>query len=173
MPEAADRGSLQIPLHRFWWLHDARWYQGVRKRYGQEAANEINAEAMLFVARRVSTWYTQVHRLDFPTLPPDEFIKWFTELSRIMWTEQMTTVEHEFVDADVLETVVTEHFAVGMLRAAKSLADYRCPCLNMRAGFFAGMRLKASDELVECQTRGADVCRFRAVLDRPGPDAGS
>lgn len=47
--------------YRLWWQHDANWYQGVAARFGQEAANEINAEAMgkvaLHVGQRVSRLY--------------------------------------------------------------------------------------------------------------------
>ena len=41
-------------LRQSWWLHDARWYQAVKTRFGQEAANELNAEVMQFVASRLS-----------------------------------------------------------------------------------------------------------------------
>ncbi len=161
MPAVPD-----APIHNFWWLHDARWYQGVMKRYGQDAANEINAEAMLFVARRAARWYTNVHGLDFSTMSMDEFLKWFAPIPRIMWTEKMTEVEHVQVSDDEFETVVRKHFAINMLKAARSIEGYQCPCMPMREGFFEGMGMDVSDRLVECQRTGGDVCRFHAVVRR-------
>ncbi len=170
MPDPAERLPLEAPVHRFWWLHDARWYQGVMKRFGQDAANEINAEAMFFVSRRVARWYTQVYGLDFEAMSMDELVKWFREIPRIMWTEVMTKVEHSAVGESEFETVVTEHFALSMLRAARSIDAYRCPCLEMRAGFFEGMGIEVRDSLIECQLTGGDVCRFRAVVNRGDGD---
>ncbi|MDR3035830.1 MAG: hypothetical protein LBV78_22500, partial [Kitasatospora sp.] len=57
------------PAHQFWWLHDARWYQGVLKRFGQDAANEINAEAIRFVARRAAMWYRRQSGAKFDEIP--------------------------------------------------------------------------------------------------------
>ncbi|MEU2515905.1 hypothetical protein ABZ582_28450, partial [Streptomyces syringium] len=54
VPDLSEN-ELTVALRQFWWLHDARWYQGVKKRFGQEVANEINAEALRFVGRRVGT----------------------------------------------------------------------------------------------------------------------
>ena len=42
-----------MEVYRKWWAHDAHWYQGVAKRFGQQAANEINAEALRQVAVQV------------------------------------------------------------------------------------------------------------------------
>ncbi|MCM2429998.1 L-2-amino-thiazoline-4-carboxylic acid hydrolase [Streptomyces sp. RKAG337] len=162
--------AVDLPLHKFWWLHDARWYQGVLKRYGQEAANEINAEAMLFVARRVARWYTARHDVDFEKLPMDEFVDRFKEIPRVMWPEDMTNYQHHAVGPDTFETVVTEHFALKMLKAARSFDSYRCPCLEMRAGWFEGMGLTVEDSRSECMTSGSEVCRFRATVRRTDLD---
>ena len=50
---AAEPRPRTMDVYRQWWLHDARWYQGVAKRFGQEVANEINAEAIRYVATHV------------------------------------------------------------------------------------------------------------------------
>lgn len=173
MPDLPDCQAGDVPLHTFWWLHDARWYQGVRKRFGADAANEINAEAIAFVARRIARWHTHAHGLDFATMPMDELVKWFGQLVGVMWTEDMTKVSHTADGENEFSSVVTDHFALRMLRAARSLEVYRCPCLRMRAGLFEGMGLEAEDELVGCQTQGADGCRFHAVLRRPRGGSGA
>lgn len=136
------------------------------KRFGQDAANEINAEAMYFVARRIARWYAQVHGLDFRSMPMDEFVKWFKEIPRIMWPETMTMAEHYAIGDDEFETTITEHFALNMLKAARSMEGYECPCLHLRAGAFEGMDIEVDDRLVECQRTGGDLCRFRAVVHR-------
>ncbi len=51
-----------------------------------------------------------------------------------------------------------------MLKASRSLDDYQCPCLELRAGWFQGIGVQATDEVVECMREGASVCRFRACL---------
>lgn len=160
----------EVPPHLLWWLHDARWYQGVRKRYGQDVANEINAEAILFVARRAARRYAGLHGLDFPAMPMSELVKRFAELVRLLWTEQMTDVEHVDLGGGEFESVVRKHFALDMLRAARSLDGYECPCMQMRAGLFEGAGLDVADRRLECQRTGGDVCRFRAVVRR-GDDA--
>jgi hypothetical protein len=170
MPER-DR-DVAVPVHEFWWLHDARWYQGVLKRFGQEAANEINAEAMLFVCRRVARWYTARAGVDFASLPMEEFVKWFAEIPRIMWPESMMHVAHTARGEDAWESVITTNFALRMLRAARTLDGYECPCPQMREGWFAGMGVRVRDRRVECQRLGGTVCRFRSERERdtdPGP----
>ena len=62
-PPPPDGDALADRLRQSWWLHDARWYQGVAGRFGQAAANEINAEAMRFVARRIAAGYARDHGL--------------------------------------------------------------------------------------------------------------
>ncbi|MGO4759435.1 hypothetical protein AB4212_64265, partial [Streptomyces sp. 2MCAF27] len=44
---------MSTEAYRLWWQHDANWYQGVAKRFGQQVANEINAEAMRKIALKV------------------------------------------------------------------------------------------------------------------------
>lgn len=166
-----DALRAEAPLQQFWWLHDARWYQGVLKRFGQDAANEINAEAIKFVARRVAAWYRYRNRLDFNELPMAEFVKWFESIPEIMWTSDMYAVQLTTLGEDEWETVVSRNFALNMLRAARVLDGYECPCLSMRAGWFEGMGVIVRDRRVECMRTGGGCCRFRAVVDRAADDA--
>lgn len=147
-----------------WWLHDARWYQAVKNRFGQEAANELNAEVMQFVARRVATMYTR-QRPTTDTVTSEGVAATLEALARLMFSRTMVRLDStEFDEDNRWETVVSEHFALRMLRASRSLDGYRCPCMELRAGWFEGIRVQVSDEVVECMRDGASACRFRACL---------
>ncbi|MEU7026573.1 hypothetical protein AB0A60_07730 [Streptomyces sp. NPDC046275] len=157
--------ELTDALRQFWWLHDARWYQGVKKRFGQEVANEINAEAIAFVSRRVGSWYQQ--REGTPDAgSPKELAAAVDGLTRVMTNERMMRSHTEVLSAGegdggpVVETVITEHFALRMLRAARSLEGYACPCLRMRDGWFQGLGVEVTDATTECMRTGGSVCRF-------------
>ena len=151
-------------LRHGWWLHDARWYQAVKNRFGQEAANELNAEVMQFVARRVATVYARQH----PTkdnATSAEVAATLETLARLMFSRAMVRLDStEFDGVGGWETVVSEHFALRMLKASRSLEGYQCPCMQLRAGWFEGIGVQASDEVVECMRVGDPVCRFRACL---------
>ncbi|MGW0334181.1 hypothetical protein ACWD0J_20335 [Streptomyces sp. NPDC003011] len=162
--------SQDVPTREFWWLHDARWYQGVLKRFGPEAANEINAEAVAFVARRLALWYTRKNGVKFGELRMDEFVEWFEGIPAAMWTDAMMEVQQIPCGEDEWETVVTKNFALKMLRVARALDGYACPCLDMRAGWFQGMGITVRDSLVECQRTGSEVCRFHATIVRQVPE---
>ncbi|GAA2133728.1 hypothetical protein GCM10009760_10210 [Kitasatospora kazusensis] len=153
-------------VFQFWWLHDARWYQGVLKRFGQDAANEINAEAVKFVARRVAAWHVRSNPVTRDGLTPDELAGHVAAALRLMGTGTMSEVTQQVLDEDSFETVVSKSFALRMLRAAGTLDGYDCPCLELRAGWFEGLRVDVEDSCVECQRTGGEVCRFRAELRR-------
>ncbi|MFJ5264911.1 hypothetical protein ACIQAC_31065 [Streptomyces sp. NPDC088387] len=151
-------------LRQGWWLHDARWYQAVKNRFGQEAANELNAEVMQFVARRVATIYSRRHPTGDEASTKD-VAETLETLARLMFTRAMVRLDSAEFDGDnTWETVVSEHFALRMLKASRSLEGYQCPCMELRAGWFEGIGVRASDEVVECMREGASVCRFRACL---------
>ncbi|MFI1305019.1 hypothetical protein [Streptomyces sioyaensis] len=160
-PVDALENELTVALRQFWWLHDARWYQGVKKRFGQEVANEINAEALRFVGRRVGSWYA--NREGTPDVCSPAALRDVIEsITRIMTNEDMMR-SHTEPDPDGgggIQTVITEHFALRMLRAARSLEGYDCPCLDMRGGWFEGFGVDVRDENRECMRTGGAVCRF-------------
>jgi hypothetical protein len=158
------------PLREFWWLQDARWYQGVLRRFGPDAANEINAEALRHVFRHVAQWYARAHGRDVHALSTEEFASWFAGLPAATWSESMLHAEQVPTGEDEFESVITDNFALRMLRAARALPHYRCPCPAMRGGWFEGIGVEVTDERIECELDGADVCRHRAVLRRPAPD---
>ncbi|MFJ3880388.1 hypothetical protein ACIPW5_23375 [Streptomyces sp. NPDC090077] len=173
-PEPAERpplseleNALTDALREFWWLHDARWYQGVKKRFGQDVANEINAEAISFVSRRVGSWYQQ--REGTPdAASPQELAAAVDGLTKVMTNDRMMR-SHTEVDPGgepALDTVITRHFALRMLRAARSLEGYDCPCLQMRDGWFQGLGVEVTDATTECMRTGGSVCRFHTETAR-------
>lgn len=152
-------------LRQGWWLHDARWYQAVKSRFGQDAANELNAEVMRFVARRVAGVYARMHPAAVAGRSREDVAADLETLARLMFSRAMVRLDSAaFHEDGTWETVVSEHFALKMLKASRSLEHYRCPCLDLRAGWFEGIGVKAEDEVVECMRDGAAVCRFRACL---------
>lgn len=151
------------PAHQFWWLHDARWYQGVLKRFGQDAANEINAEAIKFVARRAAMWYRRQSGTKFDEIPMKEFVELFGNVPPLMWTDDMYVADQVHLGEEEWESVVHFNYALKMLRAARALDGYECPCLEMRQGWFEGLGVSVCDSRVECLRTGGEACRFLAV----------
>lgn len=164
-------GAAEAALVRqFWWLHDARWYQAVKTRFGADAANELNAEVMQFVARRVATVYARMNPGESADTTKDVATT-LESLARLMFAESVRLRATEFGDDGTWETEISEHFALKMLKATRSLAEYRCPCLELRGGWFEGLGITADDEVVACMREGAAVCRFRACLHDRSRDA--
>lgn len=163
----------EVPATQFWWLHDARWYQGVARRFGQQAANEVNAEAARFVARRFAEWYAHAHGVPNP---PDatQLARALAGISATMFAPAAMAVTNEVAGPDAVRTEITRNFALKMLRAAGTLDGYECPCLDLRAGWFEGLGARvAGDRCEDCLRTGGPACRFRVELS-PGevsPDA--
>lgn len=166
MTEPAAAAVHEPPTKQFWWLHDARWYQGVARRFGQQAANEINAEALRFVARRIAGWAAAEYGVVLGDRPLADFIRDFVRIPALMWPDGMMEVQHTVRGDNEMDTAVTKNFALTMLRAAGAIEGYECPCLDMRAGWFEGLGIEVSDQKLCCQRDGADACRFRAVIHR-------
>ncbi|MEV5225196.1 hypothetical protein AB0K71_34525 [Streptomyces syringium] len=160
-----SENDLTAALRQFWWLHDARWYQGVKKRFGQEVANEINAEALRFVGRRVGTWYANTHGVPDGSSPA-ELAEAIMGVSRAMFSPQMMRRHVGEVGEESLETVVTEFFPLRMLKAARSLDGYECPCLDMRGGWYEGLGVKVQETTVECMRTGGSACRFHTQVQK-------
>lgn len=169
-PAAVTPTAADLPLRQFWWLHDARWYQGVARRFGQEVANEINAEALNFVARRVAAWYVREHGPVDPN-DLDAVVKAFGEISRIMWSDEMMDYENVVEGPERWDTVISRNFALKMLAAAGTLEGYECPCPDLRAGWFEGMGVCVRDRRTQCLRDGDAACRFHAIVQGGGPDA--
>ncbi|MFP8961050.1 hypothetical protein ACLIYP_10905 [Streptomyces nanhaiensis] len=168
-PASPDEPSADL-LRQFWWLHDARWYQGVAQRFGQDAANEVNAEAMRFVARRIASAYAREQGLR-PGLSAAEAAAALTGISRLMTGDAVEAV-NKVTGEESWETVVTRNFALEMLARAGTLEGYDCPCPQMREGWFEGLRTEVVDHRVECMRTGGTACRFQSrTAARPTGDA--
>jgi hypothetical protein len=165
MNEQADGPQVTTgAVQQFWWLHDARWYQGVLRRYGQQAANEINAEALRFVARRVAAWCARQSGKRPQDLSWPEVVALFRTAPDAMWDPEIVGTEYHLGADGEFETVVPRNFALKMLESAGTLEGYDCPCLEMRAGWFEGFGLSVNDSCVGCVRTSGDACRFKATV---------
>ena len=95
---------------------------------------------------------------------PQEVAETLESLARLMFSSMVRLDSADFDDDGTWDSVVSEHFALKMLAASRSLEGYQCPCLDLRAGWFEGLKVKADDEVVACMRDGAAACRFRACL---------
>ncbi|MGW1616866.1 hypothetical protein ACWCQZ_47300 [Streptomyces sp. NPDC002285] len=160
------------PYLQFWWLHDARWYQGVLKRFGAEAANEINEEAARFVARRVGRWCVRHYDIRLKGRSIEEFLARFALIQQVMFPDDgHMRVQHTVLSDSEWETVITDIFPKRMLRAAGTLDGYQCPCMAMRSGWFEAVGVDGHDQRLECELQGGDACRFRMQISRKGEQA--
>ena len=160
-------------LCRWWWLHDAQWYQGVARRFGPEAANEINQEAMRLVAERVARDVAK--RLGRPVseLAWKDVVEVFSSCPKRMWPEGMAYYEYEVTGPGRFEVEIKKSFNIAMLRRAGSLETYRCPCLQMREGWFAGLGLEpCENKITQCVLDGAATCKLKAEVSGYEPADG-
>lgn len=156
-----------------WWLHDGRWYQEVARRFGHEAANEINAAAVRFVAVRVGR--SVARRLGKPVaeLTRDDIVTAMELCCREMWPDRFLRVHHdESDDPGEFRLTVTRNYALHMVRLAGSLEHYRCPCDDVRAGWLEGLGLEVRENRTEgCLRDGNPACiqvsRLRPTAIQP------
>ncbi|MBE4736143.1 MULTISPECIES: hypothetical protein [Streptomyces] len=159
--------------YRLWWQHDANWYQGVAARFGQEVANEINAEAMGKVALHVGQ---RVARLHGPLPDTGDGRKDLEELRRRyddcgdrMFPPELRNASTEVEDDDLIVLTLRRNFAITMVRMAGSLEGYRCPCTAVHAGWSEGLGVTLTENRAEtCLRDGDKACR---LLIRAAPAA--
>lgn len=150
-------------LYQWWWLHDAQWYQGVLRRFGPEAANEINAEALRFVAQRVARAVAKKLRAPVAELDWDEVVAAFGACPDQMWPAGLVEYTYQVTAPGEFEVTIEKSFTFSMLRRAGSLQTYECPCLDMRAGWFEGLGLQPErNEITRCILKGARNCHLVA-----------
>jgi hypothetical protein len=155
-----DRAEL-VEVYRNWWAHDAHWYQGVAKRFGQEAANEINAEALRQVALQVGRGVARRRG----RLPDEdgmaELRRRYDECGERMFPRELRSAGTEVVDDDTVELTVRRNFAITMLRMAGSLDGYECPCPDIHAGWSEGLGVMLSENrATACLRSGDPACRL-------------
>jgi hypothetical protein len=156
-----------MEVYRLWWLHDARWYQGVAKRFGYEAANQINAEALRYVATHVGK---RVAR-QFGGAPADgigELRQRYDACSDRMFPPELRDGGTQVLDDDLIELTMRQNFAVTMVRMAGSLAGYQCPCPDIHAGWSNGLGVELTENrATSCLRHGDSACR---LLMRVAPE---
>jgi len=151
-------------LQRLWWLHDALWYQEVAKRFGPEAANEINREAIRPIARRVMKAVLAGRGLDRDDLAMEDVLACFREASALMWPPPLTEWEAEIVDGETIEVQITKCYAIEGLKRIGAAEEYECPCIAVREGWFSALRLQARQEILTSMKDGAETCLIRVRL---------
>lgn len=158
--------------YRLWWQHDANWYQGVAARFGQEAANEINAEALGKIALHVAQ---RVGRLSGPLPDTGDTRKDLEELRRRyddcgdrMFPPELRNASTEVEDDDLIVLTLKRSFAITMVRMAGSLDGYRCPCTDIHAGWSQGLGVALTENRAEsCLKDGAKACRLLMRVATP------
>lgn len=162
--------------YRLWWQHDANWYQAVASRFGQDAANELNAEALRKVATHVGQ---RVGRLSGPLPDTGDTRKDLEELRRRyddcgdrMFPPELrnasTEVEEDNGDDGLIVLTLRRNFAITMVRMAGSLDGYRCPCTDIHAGWSEGLGVTLTENRAEtCLRDGDKACRLLMRVRTP------
>ncbi|HEY8981625.1 MAG TPA: hypothetical protein VIU15_18820 [Streptomyces sp.] len=162
--------------YRLWWQHDANWYQAVAGRFGQEAANELNAEALRKVATHVGQ---RVGRLAGPLPATGDTGKDLEELRRRyddcgdrMFPPELrnaSTEVEEVTERDgLIVLTLRRSFAVTMVRMAGQLDGYRCPCTDIHAGWSEGLGVTLTENRAEsCLRDGDKACRLLMRVRTP------
>ncbi|GAA1085195.1 hypothetical protein [Streptomyces javensis] len=149
-----------MDVYRQWWLHDARWYQGVAKRFGHEVANEINAEALRYVAVQVGKRI----RRQFggkPAADLEELRRRYDACSEWMFPNELRDGGTAVLPDGDIELTMRQNFAVTMVRMAGSLDGYECPCTDIHAGWSEGLGVELTRNCATaCLRDGDPACRL-------------
>lgn len=162
-----DRAEL-MEVYRQWWAHDAHWYQGVARRFGQEVANEINAEALRQVALQVGRGVAR----RCGELPHEdamaELRRRYDDCGERMFPRELRSAGTEVVDDDTVELTIRRNFAISMLRMAGSLDGYECPCTEIHAGWSEGLGVTLTENrAVACLRSGDPACKLVMRVKTP------
>jgi hypothetical protein len=157
---ASDRAEI-MDVYRLWWLHDARWYQGVAARFGQEVANEINAEALRFVAARVGRQVARGSGGAVTRAPIEQVRELYDQCAEKMFPNELRDGQTRVLDDDLVELTMRQNFALVMVRMAGSMDGYQCPCTEIHAGWSEGLGLELSENRATgCLRHGDQQCRL-------------
>jgi hypothetical protein len=160
---AAERISPRprtLDVYHQWWLHDARWYQGVAKRFGYAAANELNAEALRYVAvhvgKRIARQFGGKQARDL-----EELRQRYDACAEWMFPGELRAGGTEVLDSGEIELTMRQNFAVTMVRMAGSLDGYECPCTDIHAGWSEGLGVRLTRNCATaCLRDGDPACRL-------------
>ncbi|MGQ0839515.1 hypothetical protein [Actinokineospora sp.] len=155
-------------LYQWWWLHDARWYQEVATKFGTDVANELNASAVAFVAKRIGSTVRKTLGRPVEELSMAELVEVYRTCAEAMFPAGMITWDIQPTGVDSFKVEISKSFAVDMLRRAGSLETYACPCLETREGWFAGLGAKfETNEVVSCLRKGDACCTMLGTVAQP------
>ena len=160
-------GPRVMDVYRQWWLHDARWYQEVAKRFGHEAANEINAQALRYVAvqagRRIRRQFGAR-----PAADREELRQRYDACADWMFPAELRVGGTEVLDNGDIELTMRQNFAVTMVRMAGSLDGYDCPCTEIHAGWSEGLGVELTRNCATaCLRQGDPACRLLMGMEDP------
>jgi hypothetical protein len=157
-----------MEVYRQWWAHDAHWYQGVARRFGQEVANEINAEALRQVALQVGRGVAR-RRGELPDSDAmAELRRRYDECGERMFPRELRSAGTEVVDDDTVELTIRRNFAISMLRMAGSLDGYECPCTDIHAGWSEGLGVTLTENRANaCLRSGDPACKLVMRVKTP------
>ncbi|MFF5011017.1 hypothetical protein ACFY3G_50570 [Streptomyces phaeochromogenes] len=178
--DEVNQRAQTVEAYRLWWQHDAHWYQGVASRFGQQAANEINAEALRKVAVHVGQ---RVGRRSGP-LPDsgdngkdlEELRRRYDECGDRMFPRELRNASTEVEDQGegggggegLIVLTLRRNFAITMVRMAGSLEGYRCPCTDIHAGWSEGLGVTLTENQAEsCLRDGDKACRLLMRVATP------
>lgn len=163
-----------MELYQWWWLHDARWYQEVSAKCGTDVANELNQNAVTFVAKRVGAMVRKKVGKPLTELSMDEIIEAYRACAQAMFPPGMIDWEIEGTGGDDFQVKLHRNFAVEMSKRAGTLETYQCPCLSLREGWFSGLGGNlAKNEIGGCLKSGDACCTLLGTVERPETGEGS
>ncbi|WP_158889471.1 DUF6125 family protein [Amycolatopsis anabasis] len=149
-----------MDVYRQWWLHDARWYQGVAKRFGHEVANEINAEALRYVATQVGRRIVRQFG-GKPATGIEELRLRYDACAEWMFPSELRDGATAVLSDAEIELTMRQNFAVTMVRMAGSLDGYECPCTEIHAGWSEGLGVELTGNCATaCLRHGDPACRL-------------
>ncbi|MFD4252428.1 hypothetical protein ACFWQL_22060 [Amycolatopsis thermoflava] len=168
----SDRDLHSTSTQGLWWLHDGRWYQEVARRFGHAAANEINADAVRFVAYRVGRSVARNLRKSGDEFEPTELVAALHRCVRKMWPEHYLRIDYEHGgDLGEITMVIKRNYALHMVRLAGSMEQYRCPCHAVRSGWLEGLGFEVKENRAEACMRTGDAACVQVSRYRADPDA--
>jgi hypothetical protein len=154
-------------LYQFWWLHDGLWYQNVARRFGFEAANELNKQCLRALARRSMQAIVRERAVDTRQLDLGQLVELYVAAARTLWPEAWVHLRATITGPDTFEVALPKNFALDWLERAGTLDRYDCPCLELRDGWFQGLGVRFEQEKRDCKCRGAEACTFWARVELP------
>jgi hypothetical protein len=167
-----------VNVYKLWWQHDAHWYQGVAKRFGQQAANEINSEAIrkaaVQIGQRVARQSGPLPETGDSAKDMEELRRRYDECGDRMFPRELRNASTEVVGDDLIVLTLKRNFAITMLRMAGSLEGYECPCTDIHAGWAEGLGITLSENrATSCLRHGDKACCLLMRIGTPDTDAES